>query len=53
VFDKTLNRFVNVYQKDGKEYYGYTKSEYFSPSYVTNFVTNGEEIIYTSGWMQE
>jgi hypothetical protein len=51
-YDKTAEKYVNIYTKDGNEYYGYVDTKYFSPSLVTNYITNGESIIYSSGWRQ-
>lgn len=51
-FDAKLDKYVNVYKKKGSEklYYGYTKSEYVTPTSVKNYITNGESFISTSGW---
>lgn len=52
VRDKILNRTVNVYEKNGVEYRGYVESQYITPSLVTNYITNGQNIISASGWDQ-
>lgn len=52
-YDKVLDQYVKVYEKDGEKRCGYTKSEYVSPSLVTNYVTNGNNILSESGWQQE
>ena len=52
-YDPVLERYVKVYQsEDGKETYGYEESEYYGPSLVQTFVTNGETILSDSGWRQ-
>jgi hypothetical protein len=33
-FIPILDKYVNIYQKDGKEYYGYLHSEYNSPALI-------------------
>ena len=50
VFDTAIGRYVNVYKKDGNEYYGYTKTEYITPVAVSTFITNGEGFTSESGW---
>lgn len=52
-YDKTLEQYVKVYEKEDEKYYGYTKSEYIQPSLVTNYITNGNHILSDSGWQQE
>ena len=49
-FDSTINKYVNVYKKDGIEYYGYTESEYITPTAVTNFITNSAGFTSDTGW---
>lgn len=53
IYDKTLEKYVKKYEKDGENFYGYVDTTYFSPSLVTNYVTNGDTIIYLSGWSQQ
>jgi hypothetical protein len=54
VYDKVLGRYVNVYtDANGAQVYGYSESEYFTPSLVTNLITNGENILNPTGWHQE
>lgn len=50
LFDSTIDRYVNVYEKDKTEYYGYTKSEYITPTAVQTFITQGEGFSSDSGW---
>jgi hypothetical protein len=44
-----LNRYVNLYDKDGQTYYGYENSEYKSPALIQNIVSN-HTFETTSGW---
>lgn len=46
-YDATIDKYVQVYDQNGTTYYGYTETEYISPTSVKNFVTqpNG----FTSG----
>lgn len=50
VFDSTVDKYVNVYEKDDIQYYGYTKSEYVTPTAVETFITNGESFTSEDGW---
>jgi hypothetical protein len=34
IFDPAINKYVNVYEKEGNEYYGYEKIEYITPTAV-------------------
>lgn len=52
-YDKTLGRYVSVYDKNGTKVYGYAESEYFTPSLVTNLITNGRDITSSNGWDQD
>lgn len=49
-FDATIDKYVGVYQKDGKEYYGFTQSEYSTSAAVINYVANPSNFVDTSGW---
>ena len=49
-FDSTIDKYVNVFDKKGTEYYGFTKSEYVTPTAVQTFITNGEGFSSDSGW---
>ena len=49
IFVPVLNRYVNVYKKDGKEYYGYLNTNYVSPTLVQNYISN-TQFKNTSGW---
>lgn len=51
VVDPKLDRTVNVYTVDGKEYYGYSEVEYKSPTVVNSIVASGENFsASSSGW---
>ena len=50
-YDSGLDRYVNVYEKNGAEYYGYTETEYFSPIVVKNYVTSPNSFSSTAGWI--
>ena len=49
VFVPVLNRYVNVYKKDGKEYYGYLNTNYVSSTLTQNYISN-TQFKNTSGW---
>ena len=49
VFVPVLNRYVNVYKKDGKEYYGYLNTNYVSSTLIQNYISN-TQFKNTSGW---
>lgn len=54
VVDSKLDRTVNVYRKDGVEYYGYSETEYKDPTFVNNIVAGGENFSSTtSSWSGE
>jgi hypothetical protein len=50
VYDSTIDKYVNVYELDGKEIYGYTKTEYVSPASVRSYVTNPNSYDSYTGW---
>ena len=50
VYDPVMDKYVQSY--NGGEVYSYTQTEYVSPSLVTNLITNGDDIIYPTGWRQ-
>ena len=51
VYDEVSGRFVYEYKDaKGEKYYGYSETEYISPSYVRNFITNAKNFSSTSGW---
>ena len=52
-FDSTVDKYVQVYEKQGQQdvkYYGYTKTDYITPTSVENFITNPESFSSTTGW---
>ena len=49
VYRSELNRYVNIYDKEGTEYYGFLDTQYNSPNLLTNVVTN-TDFKSTSGW---
>jgi hypothetical protein len=51
VYDSTIDKYVYVY-KDGSntQYYGYTESEYISPTSVSNYITSPNSFTSTTGW---
>lgn len=54
-YDKTIGKYVSVYTKEGSddEYYGFTKTEYLSPSAVINYMVNPTGFTSTTGWIGE
>lgn len=50
-FDNALGQYVYKYTKDGKNYYGYTKSKYISPSIVLNYIVNPTDFVDDTGWV--
>jgi hypothetical protein len=54
-YDSTIDKYVQVYKKkrtDGTydTYYGFTETEYISPTAVVNYVANPSGFITTTGW---
>jgi hypothetical protein len=49
-YDKIMDKYVLTYEKDGKEYYGFSENEYIPPMAVTNYMTNPYSFVDTSGW---
>ena len=51
VFDSTINKYVYVYKDaSNKKYYGYTESDYVSPTAVLNYITQPNSFVSTDGW---
>lgn len=50
MYDEVSERVVYEYTKDGKAYYGYTESQYISPTYVRDLIVNGTDFTSTAGW---
>jgi hypothetical protein len=49
-FDHTIDKYINVYKKDEVTYYGYTTTEYITPTAVQNYISNSEGFTSDSGW---
>ena len=49
-FDATIDKYVNVFKKDGNTYYGFTQTEYITPTAVQTYITNGEGFTSVNGW---
>ena len=49
-YDSTIDKYVNVYNSNGKEIYGYTETEYVSPAAVQSYVTNPTSYSSYTGW---
>ena len=50
-YDATLDEYVNIYQDStGKEYYGYTDTEFVSDVLVNNLITNPNNFVNSDGW---
>ena len=52
-YDSTIDKFVQVYEKDGQTYYGFSQSKYLSPNAVSDYIVNGSAFTNTSGWYTE
>lgn len=52
-YDATIDKYVQIYKKDGIQYYGFTKSEYLSPSAVMNYAANPDSFKNTTGWQTD
>lgn len=52
-YDSTIDKFVQVYKKDGQTYYGFSQSKYLSPNAVNDYVVNGSAFTNTTGWYTE
>lgn len=49
-YDSTIDKYVQIYESNGDEYYGYTEREYVSPTTVQNFVTSPSGFVDYNGW---
>lgn len=49
-YDSTIDKYVNVYNNNGKEIYGYTETEYVSPAAVQSYITNPNSYSSYTGW---
>lgn len=53
-YDSKVDEFISVYQDStGKEIRGYTKTEYLSPTFTQNLITNSSNFESTTGWDKE
>lgn len=52
-YDKTIGQYVTEYEKGGKTYHGFTKTEFLSPQAVINYMVNPTAFVNTSGWVAE
>lgn len=51
VYDKILDRYVYVYTKDDKEYYGYEDTDYIPPVAVINYIASPRDFVDSGlGW---
>ena len=49
-YDSTIDKYVQIYENNNATYYGYTESEYISPTTVQNFITQPNGFTSYSGW---
>ena len=49
-FSPALQKYVNIYDKNGLEYYGYVESEFVSPELIDNIITNAN-FKTSDGWI--
>ena len=51
-YDSTIDKYVQVYKKKDTDdiYYGFTETDYISPTAVVNYVANPSGFITTTGW---
>ena len=52
-YDPIMDKYVGVYKKEGKLYYGYTESEYSSSGIINNYISNPNVFKDTSGWIPD
>lgn len=53
VFSPVVNRYVDVYEKDGKEIYGFSTTDFNDALAVVNLVTNSSNFANPSGWTKD
>ena len=51
-YDPVLDKYVNIYEDNGREVYGYSEFEYITPISVNNFVTNPNNFDSYTGWAE-
>lgn len=49
-YDATIDKYVNVYDNNGQEIYGYSETEYTSSAAVRSYVTNPNGYDSYTGW---
>lgn len=51
-YESSIDKYVSIYEdSSGNEIYGFTETEYISPTLITNFITNSEYFTTTEGWL--
>lgn len=50
IYNDKLEKYLDVYTKDGEIYYGFTETEYQTPNFVQSLITNGFEFSSITGW---
>ena len=52
-YDEVFGRYVNVYNYDNREVYGFSKTEFSDPLTIVNLFANSSRFSNTSGWIGE
>lgn len=52
-YDSTIDKFVQVYNKNGQTYYGFAETEFISPAIVKNYIVNPSAFTNVTGWEME
>jgi hypothetical protein len=51
LYDPKTDKYVSLYaDSTGKDVYGFTVTEYISPTILKNLITNSENFVSTNGW---
>ena len=54
LYDPKTDKYVSLYaDSTGKDVYGFTVTEYISPTILKNLITNSENFVSTNGWQAE
>lgn len=54
LYDPKTDKYVSLYADSaGKDVYGFTVTEYISPTILKNLITNSENFVSTNGWQAE
>ena len=54
LYDPKTDKYVSLYaDSTGKDVYGFTVTEYISPTILKNLLTNSENFVSTNGWQAE